>query len=272
MKKLTILILILVMSLLIIGCGNEQELTLKGIYSNHEANITIAFDGNNQVALLDETDNSKALVFGQYKVGEEKDIYIIGDEINSYLGVNTLIFDASADVIKANINTVECNLLKSGDWNDPSLIEEVNEIVATQTEIIEEEKTDDEKEVTETPKSEEKEPKKEEAVTVKQEESLNSTTVDATNSEPYTMTSYSGEEQLVLNFVQSNISWYDSWLKQEYPNGLTEDNGCDWTIVPIDNVWFVTLYQFTDSKGWNYYDCKVTNDGTNYVLTEEKFY
>ncbi len=91
--------------------------------------------------------------------------------------------------------------------------------------------------------------------------------------EPYTQFQYSGDLKDVLDAVKAHCTWYDSWLKSNFPDGMTTYRGADWDVwQESDGSYSGGLYQFGDTSAAYVYQFTVDMINGQYVVTGEESY
>ena len=94
---------------------------------------------------------------------------------------------------------------------------------------------------------------------------------EKTADEPYKQTTYYGQTAEALAAVKAHCTWYDSWVKSEFPNGLTNGYYCDWQIDQVsETTWVGSLFVADFSGAWAPYEFTVEYNGTGYVITQEQ--
>lgn len=94
---------------------------------------------------------------------------------------------------------------------------------------------------------------------------------EKTADEPYKQTTYYGQTAEALAAVKAHCTWYDSWVKNEFPNGLTNGYYCDWQIDQVsETTWVGSLFVADFSGAWSPYEFTVEYNGTEYVITQEQ--
>lgn len=89
--------------------------------------------------------------------------------------------------------------------------------------------------------------------------------------EPYKQRTYYGQTAEALAAVKAHCTWYDSWVKNEFPNGLTNGYYCDWQIDQVsETTWIGSLFAADFSGAWAPYEFTVEYNGTEYVITQEQ--
>ena len=90
----------------------------------------------------------------------------------------------------------------------------------------------------------------------------------------YEQTEYEGEEAKVLEAVKENCSWYDQFIEDRWPDGMTNSDGCDWSIYTegeSDGTWIAELYIFDEENTETVYQAAVRLMDGEYIVVDEQF-
>ncbi len=89
--------------------------------------------------------------------------------------------------------------------------------------------------------------------------------------EPYTQYQYTGQLAEVLNAVKAHCTWYNGWIKENFPDGMIQSWGADWDIWEDGpDRWSGYLYNFGETGASSVYNFTVELKNGEYVIVEEE--
>ncbi|MDO4812079.1 MAG: hypothetical protein Q3995_00980 [Eubacteriales bacterium] len=278
MKRIATAFLALVMVFSLAACGSSSKgPKLEGAYTNEQCLIgAIQFNKDGTFYIcgcldLESNENNSeinATYCGTFAIGDDNKTIYLKDEDNSIGTLVTAIsYDTAADVVVVTISGVTYNFFKS----DVVLKLPTDNDAAK--EEVQDETTGEEGSSITPPWVEEMLNSMEETDS-KQESSSDDVGYDEwaeAADEPYKQRTYYGQTAEALAAVKAHCTWYDSWVKSEFPNGLTNGYYCDWQIDQVsDTTWIGSLFAADFSGAWSPYEFTVEYNGTEYVITQEQ--